>query len=570
MARNAWEGDAVKWLELCRRSQPWLLGTMLALGSVQASAFPQIQIDWQNRYGAVSSSAENAQCRLCHANPSGGSPWNAYGWDVRTALDDVAGCDLDDDGDVSNAEAFFCVESLNSDQDSGANDNLSETAVSTQPGWTQGPVNTLFTRVGEILDQLPPADIGPLDPDGTEPIPPVLPPPPGDDEPDGPPLYFQLLSPGQSVQRAIDRAAHGGWIFLRPGVYREIADPTNGLNISKGLKLVGVPDGDQEVVLENAGNQRNGIVAVPDDRVDCMSCHESMAPPFELSEGVEPGLTMREPMIHDLRIQGITIRGFRNNGLFTENVDGFEIIGVKSIDNRNYGIFPTLSKNGVIQYSYASGSDDSGIWVETSENVRVVQNLVEGNVNGFEVSNSDDIHLARNEARYNTVGFSILLLPDIFDDRPGSKRITLWRNRIHDNNKVNTARPGSILSTVPSGIGILHLGVDDSQIAKNRIQNNDFSGIAIVDYCVVVLGTPFACTVDPSVTPEFVADSKASNNEIFRNLLVGNGTNPGDTPFAPFAADLTLATVPDDGNCFEDNEFDTSTRFGGGPLPACD
>ena len=38
------------------------------------------------------------------------------------------------------------------------------------------------------------------------------------------------------------------------------------------------------------------------------------------------GLKMRDPMMHGIEIRGITIRGFRNNGLFTENVDGFRII----------------------------------------------------------------------------------------------------------------------------------------------------------------------------------------------------------------------------------------------------
>ncbi|WP_441288725.1 right-handed parallel beta-helix repeat-containing protein [Sorangium sp. KYC3313] len=47
--------------------------------------------------------------------------------------------------------------------------------------------------------------------------------------------------------------------------------------------------------------------------------------------------------------------------------------------------------------------DDSGIWVETSEDVRVTHNLVEDNTNGFEVSNSDDVDLSYNVARNNAL-----------------------------------------------------------------------------------------------------------------------------------------------------------------------
>ena len=63
---------------------------------------------------------------------------------------------------------------------------------------------------------------------------------------------------------------------------------------------------------------------------------------------------------------------------------------------------------------------------------------------------------------------AILFLPDIFDVRPDAQRITVRNNHIHDNNKPNTAAPGSILSTVPPGIGILHVGVDDSRDREER------------------------------------------------------------------------------------------------------
>jgi len=198
-----------------------------------------------------------------------------------------------------------------------------------------------------------------------------------------------------------------------------------------------------------------------------------------------------------------------------------------------------------------------------------VHNRVEGNVNGFEVSNSDDILLADNEALNNTVGMAILFLPDIFDVRPDTQRITIRNNHIHDNNKPNTAGEGSILSSVPPGTGILHVGVDDSLITKNVVENNDFVGIGVVDYCLVVSGGPFDCSLDPEVTPGFVLDHEASNNQVIENVVVNNGTNPDPgNPFAPLASDLLLATTGDHDNCYEGNLFTTffSTL---GILPSC-
>ena len=542
---------------------------VLLATAAPAHAFPGTLNAWLERYGAISPSADNAGCQLCHANENGGSPWNAYGWDVALSLDD-AGCDLDGNGSVSNAEAFFCVELLNSDGDTGAYDNVTEIGLGTQPGWTVGASNTLYSAAGETTGQLPPGEIGPVDPDGTEPPPP----PPPDNEEDMP--FGQrvrptiVVRPGQSIQAAIDRAAPGTTIYVLAGTYRELADPVNGLEINKsGLRLIGQTTKKKRVVLENAGNQRNGIVVVPPERNDCMGCHESMAPPFELRPGVESGPMDADPVIYGFEIRGFTIDGFVNNGLFTERVDGFKIIDVKSLGNRNYGIFPTLSRNGLVTHSFASGSDDSGIWVETSENVQVVHNEVSGNVNGFEVSNSDDVLLAHNQVHGNSVGLAILLLPDIFDDRAGAKRIHMRDNRIVANNKPNTARPGSILASVPSGTGILHVGVDDSEIARNHIEGNDFGGIAIVDYCLAVLGTDFDCALDEFVTPEFIADHRARNNRVIGNTLLNNGTNPDPShPFSFAAADLGALTLGAGGNCERDNVYTTFFSLFG-PLPTC-
>jgi parallel beta-helix repeat protein len=549
--------------------------TLVSLAASSAYAFPKSLNDWDDRYGAISQSGENAACQLCHANANGGSPWNAYGWDIRDALADLT-CDLDGDADVSNDEAYFCVEMVNSDLDGSDYTNIDETGFNTQPGWTNGANNTLYTQTGVITNQLPPSDIGPLDPDGTEPPPPVLPPPPGEIE-DIPPGQMTrgtiVVKPGQSIQRAIDLASHNTRIYILGGTYREIADPTNALTINKsGIKLIGQSNDDKRVILENAGNQRNGIVIVPSEVNDCMSCHSDLAFPFPLHEWVEPGLPMGPPVIYDVEVTGITIKNFRNNGLFTERVSGFKFTDVESIDNPGYGIFPTLSSNGVINDCRASGSDDSGIWVETSENVVVENNLLEDNVNGIEISNSENVIIRNNVARNNTVGIANLLLPDIFDDRPGSRKIDILDNVLESNNRPNTARPGSILAFVPPGIGILHLGVDDSIIGGNVIEDNDFAGVVVADYCATVLGTPFDCSLDPAITPEFLADQAATNNTVVDNGLINNGTNPlPGHPFSPLAADAILLTLGEWGNCFSGNYPPGFTFFSTlGFLPPCE
>ncbi|WP_437761373.1 right-handed parallel beta-helix repeat-containing protein [Sorangium sp. So ce281] len=370
-----------------------------------------------------------------------------------------------------------------------------------------------------------------------------------------------VVRPGQSIQEAIDRATDGARILVLAGVYRETASAINGLVINKsGISLIGQNTPTKRVVLENAGGQRNGIVVVPSERNDCMACHESMAPPFELKPGIHGAATGGEPVLYDVEIRGITIRNFVNNGLFTERVDGFRIVDVHSDNNKSYGIFPTQSRNGLIALSKATGANDSGIWVETSEDVRVTHNLVEDNTNGFEVSNSDDVDLSYNVARNNAVGFSVVLLPGIFDVRAGARRIDVRDNDVVDNNRPNTARPGSILAAIPPGIGILYAGVDESEISGNHVVGNKLSGIAIADYCAAASGTPnLDCQTDPSITDPYLLDQDARDNYVAGNLVMGNGLDPGspdENPFFFAASDLTLLTVPDThDNCFEDNTF---------------
>ena len=583
-------------------------------GPTHANALRPALKAWQDFYGpgteTNSTSGDTAECQLCHQDPNPPErDWNGYGWDFFLARGNMLpgmDCDSDGDGVVGFEEAFVCIEALDSDMDPGMFLNIEEIMLDTQPGWTDGPNNTIFTDNDTLPNQPPPMnDIGPLDPGGaggtggmggTG----------GDDM--FPPGQFKrdtivVVNPGQSIQEAIDRAQEGTRIYVLAGVYEEPNNPTNGLNITKsGIHLIGQSNPQKRVILKSTGGQRNGIVIVPPDvpaaaqpqgreveRTDCMGCHTDMGPPFPLHPDVPTVIPMDEdPWIYDIVIEGITIEGFENNGLFTEHVDGFVFDDVESKNNRNYGIFPVLSKNGVIRNCRSTGSDkDSAIWVETSEHVLVIGNVVEDSVNGIEVSNSDDILVIDNEMRNNTIGAAILLLPDIYPNRGGAKRIDLRNNWVHDNNRLNTARPESILGSIPRGIGILYVGVDESVISGNLVENNDFTGIAIVDYCLPFDGTPFACGVDPdTLNPGFLEDQTAQNNRVEGNILVENATNPrpDENPFAFAAAELTLLTLPVPespdpvdqdpfhGNCYVDNVPEDASFFWfvpGVPPPPC-
>lgn len=103
-----------------------LLALLASFGTPQtALARPDILAAWRGVY--TQSTSDDVNCRLCHANAGGGSPWNPYGWSIRQQIEDQG---------KSFEEAFAAVEAL--DADSNGKTNLEEIRANVQPGWKPG------------------------------------------------------------------------------------------------------------------------------------------------------------------------------------------------------------------------------------------------------------------------------------------------------------------------------------------------------------------------------------------------------------------------------------------------
>ncbi len=354
------------------------------------------------------------------------------------------------------------------------------------------------------------------------------------------------VNPGESIQAAVDAAAPGDKIFVLPGTYQETHGQIAAVTINKPLKLMAKISGAerkagvQVVIIPGPGNL-HGILAEPN-----------------------PG----DPPIDGLTIKGFTVQGFSNNGIYTRYVNKFKIERNTSIDNLENGIFPTLSTNGKIKRNVAYGSEDSAMWIEASEHVRVLKNVLYNSPTGLEVTISNDIELKGNEAYGNAVGIG-LYHPSAASLPPLPGTMASWvvkKNYVHDNNGPNTAPVGSMPAGLPVGGGILLLGIDDAEITGNTVENNDFYGIAIVDYCLAQSGTSFDCNVVPPVVEQY-----PERNRITKNKLSGNGTNPDPAhPMAPFAADFTYIVVDFSNsfaNCSSKNKLTTQSSLGPPLLP---
>ncbi len=106
--------------------------------SFDANSVPDFLDRWRVYYDQ--SSLGDIRCQLCHITREGGSPWNAYGRDLRNAY-----LELDQNSRTAE-QAFELVESINSDQDTPATSNLQEIQANEQPGWREGRNNIGYDR----------------------------------------------------------------------------------------------------------------------------------------------------------------------------------------------------------------------------------------------------------------------------------------------------------------------------------------------------------------------------------------------------------------------------------------
>jgi len=209
-----------------------------------------------------------------------------------------------------------------------------------------------------------------------------------------------------------------------------------------------------------------------------------------------------------------------------------EWTGGPSTDNGAYGIYPVQTENLLVEDSVAIAASDAGIYVGQSKNIVVRNNIARDNVAGIEIENSTRADVYGNLTENNTGGILVFNMPDI--PLKGS-HTRVYDNDIRANNLANFGAPGTPVSGVPAGSGVIINSNDNVEIFKNRIANNATANIVISSYFSANYSNQL------KMAPEF--DPYPESIYVYDNQFAPGGQKPG----FPELEQLRVAMFGEDG-----------------------
>ncbi len=352
-----------------------------------------------------------------------------------------------------------------------------------------------------------------------------------------------------TIQAAVDAAQPGDWVLIDAGVY---TDPV----------YVTTPR------LHLRGMDRNAVVVDGQHAV---------------GNGIEVWKT------DGVSIENLTVRDFDRpdrdgadgNEIWWNGGDGSGQIGMHGWKGRyltayatglnaGYGIFISNAVGGSLDQAYASGYNDSGLYLGACRDckAKISHALVENNALGYSGTNSGGHVIVQDSIfRNNSTGVGPNSLNN--DDQPPPQdgacnagqntsptplfssthiaRCTIFRrNRIENNANFSTPA-NSTTASIPWGIGMILIGTYADDVEKNSFSGNPSAGL---------LGTE---NPDPFPPTPATVYFQLAGNRIAHNTFSANGTD-GD----PAAADVVLAgglfgTQTSTDNCLLGNTLTTTT-----------
>ncbi|WP_405935430.1 right-handed parallel beta-helix repeat-containing protein [Streptomyces sp. NBC_00726] len=293
----------------------------------------------------------------------------------------------------------------------------------------------------------------------------------------------RVVSPGQSIQAAVDAARPGDTIVVRPGTYRE------SVRISTpDLTLRG--SGDDTVIMPGAGRAAAGD--------DCAGAGNGICV-LGTAGGTVDGVTVRS----------LRVTGFARSGLWASWTDRLSVRSVTADANGVWGIAQQRSTRSDLRDSTARSNGDAGIFVANSVDEEggatdtggtlVRGNTLTGNRIGFTARRVRNLSVRGNTFTANCSG--VFVVGD--EGTPQAGAMSVRSNRITGNNKFCAAT-----DRLPAiqGSGIVLTGAESTEVRNNEIRDN-------------VGATPLSGGV---VLFKSFVGAKNTDNTVSGNVVLGN------------------------------------------------
>ncbi|MET9917623.1 nitrous oxide reductase family maturation protein NosD [Streptomyces sp. NPDC059605] len=258
-----------------------------------------------------------------------------------------------------------------------------------------------------------------------------------------------VVHPGESIQKAVDAARSGDTVVVMPGTYREsVLVTTPGLTLrGSGSRTVIRPAEPGTRASDACARAGNGI---------CV-------------------LGSADRTVEGVSIDGLTVSGFKKNGVWASRTDRLTVQGVTSERNGVWGIAQERSTRGVFARNTARANGDAGIFVANTvdeeggatdtRGTELRHNTLADNRIGFTARRVRNLAVRDNIVTGNCTG--VFVVGD--EGKPQAGAMTIESNRITGNNKSCAATER--LSAL-QGSGIVLTGAADTRVRSNTIRDN--------------------------------------------------------------------------------------------------
>lgn len=291
------------------------------------------------------------------------------------------------------------------------------------------------------------------------------------------------VSPGQSIQAAIDAAPAGSTINVSPGVYNE-----NLVLTKDGITLQGAGPG--STLLRPPSSPRN----TPCDPLEGMGMSSGICMLGDVN--FSTGEVSRR--VRQTRVTGFDIQSFSSYGILIIAAEATTIDGNVSSNNGAYGVFAIVSTGIQFLSNTTNGNVQAGLYIGSSPQARAVVsgNTSTGNLgDGILLGISNFGTVTNNNFSGNCAGIRVVGGPGV------GANWSFRGNQLNANNRACGGR---------SGVGIVVLGGSNILIQGNTANGNVASGPSAVRGGIVV--------VRRGATPS--SNVYVSNNAAFNNVPV--------------------------------------------------